>query len=640
MVSANAGKEKASVPCHGKRWPEQGSKNKMSLDETASGRKERTNGHSSHEQLHLDTSKPPLDCVGPQQRLTEWGFRIKKAASNGCGLEVFTVACRDMSECVPAGEQFRLDVIRHFRLTAKKHLSKHDGPEIERILSEAFPDAPPFEFDCAGDQARAEIHRLAALPRFEFELQRKAAAEKFGIRPGALDAEVKAVRDKNGDSNGQGRAVQFPEVELWPQPVNGAQLLDEIVKEVRRYVVVPRGAAEIVSLWSLLTYCFDHFMHSPRLAVVSPEKGCGKTTLLDVLRHLVARPLSTANITAAAIFRLAEQSRPTLLIDEADTFLTTREDVRGILNSGHRKGDYFVRTVGDDHEPRRFSTYSPAAIAMIGRLPDTLNDRSVELSLYRRKTNEPVQLFRCDRANSLTILARKMARWAVDNAAALKDADPDMGEVQNRTADNWRPLLAIADVVGGEWPKRAREIMVAADDARSDFSNRAMLLTDIKAAFQDKQTDRLSSEDLARYLGALEDRPWAEYGRTGRPITAAAVARLLTPFLISPKSVRLPDGRNLKGYHLTAFNEVFERYLPSESVTPSQPMRRSDCDVLEGVTRSEHVTAAKASQPLSHSDCDGVTLSSPQKLDQHQADATLPSVEWQSGSQLTKGGEP
>src|SRR5262249_40625703 len=170
-----------------------------------------------------------------------------------------------------------------------------------------------------------------------------------------------------------------------------------ICKVIRQHVVLPDGSAEAMALWAVHTHVFDCFNHSPRLAITSPEKGCGKATALDVLRELVARPLPTSNVTASAVFRTIEIAIPTLLIDEADTFLKENEELRGILNSGHRKGTPIIRTVGDDYEPRQFSTWAPAAIAMIGNLPSTLDDRSIAVRLRRRKPTERVQAFRSDR---------------------------------------------------------------------------------------------------------------------------------------------------------------------------------------------------------------------------------------------------
>ena len=154
-----------------------------------------------------------------------------------------------------------------------------------------------------------------------------------------------------------------------------------------------RSCSRYRALWVVHTYLLDCFGISPRLAITSPEKGCGKTTPLDVLSQLVWRPLPTANASAAAIFRVVELQRPTLLIDEADTFLPENEELRGILNSGHRQGGSVIRTVGEEFEPRSFSTYSACAIALIGRLPATLADRSVPIELRRRRTTNQSSRF-------------------------------------------------------------------------------------------------------------------------------------------------------------------------------------------------------------------------------------------------------
>jgi hypothetical protein len=345
----------------------------------------------------------------------------------------------------------------------------------------------------------------------------------------------------------------------------------------------------------------------------SPEKGCGKTTALDVLKELVARPLPTANVTPAAVFRTVELVSPTLLIDEADTFLKENEELRGILNSGHRKGTPIIRTVGDDYEPRQFSTWSPAAIAMIGRLPATLDDRSIAVRLRRRKSTERVEGFRNDRETDVKELrecGRKAARWAVDNSASLAAADPSMGELINRAADDWRGLFAIADAAGGDWPKIARSVARETESAKEDQSVRTMVLSDIRDLFRGREhTDRITSSELAASLALLEGRPWAEW-RNGRPMTAAALARLLTPFQIVPVTHRF-GSETFKGYLYSDFAEVFASYLGDQTVTPSQPNNDGHCYTLQTVTPDGHVTLSKASQPNNDGHCYGVTLSKP-----------------------------
>ena len=278
---------------------------------------------------------------------------------------------------------------------------------------------------------------------------------KLGIRVEVLDRAVKAARGENGDTKGQGRQLELPTIEPWPHPsmvpifwTTSAMQCDATLscQMVARkpwycgpFTPTPLSASSIRRDWR-------------------PEKQCGKTTTLDVLGELVARPLPTSNATTAAIFRTIEIAKPTLLIDEADTFLAENEGLRGVLNSGHRRGGQILRTVGDDHEPRLFATWAPAAIAMIGRLPDTLEDRSVSIALRRRRPTEKVQQFRSDRVQDLKQLARKIARWCDDNQQSLAASDPDTGTLANRPADNWRPLLSIADLAGGRWPEHARAV--------------------------------------------------------------------------------------------------------------------------------------------------------------------------------------
>ena len=432
-------------------------------------------------------------------------------------------------------------------------------PDASASNSES--DAEAVEIDDR-NETDAEIKRLAKLTTIEYERERKSAAEKLGIdRVSALDSAVKAARGDNGDTKGQGRPLELPTIEPWPEPINGADLLNDICNAVKRYLILPDGSAEALALWAIHTHALECFGHSPRMAITSPEKQCGKTTTLDVLGELVARPLPTSNATTAAIFRTIEIAKPTLLIDKADAFLGENKELRSVLNSGHRRGGQILRTVGEDHEPRQFATWAPAAIAMIGRLPDTLEDRSVSIALRRRRPTERVQQFRSDRVQDLKQLARKIARWCDDNRQSLAASDPNTGTLANRAADNWRPLLSIADLAGGRWPERARAVAEAAETAKQDQSKRTMVLSDIRDIFAARHgTDRLRSAEVAEILGAMENRPWSEW-RNGKPITPAGVARLLAPFGIVPGTKRGGEA-TFKGYLLSDFMEAFATYLP------------------------------------------------------------------------------
>ena len=235
--------------------------------------------------------------------------------------------------------------------------------------------------------------------------------------------------------------------------------------------------------------------------------------------------------------------------------------MRGVLNSGHnRHAAWVIRTVGDDHEPCRFGTWAPKAIALIGRLPATLGSRAIHIELRRFADGEHVKPLRGDRLGHLEPLRRKAWRWASDHADQLADADPTMpSTLRGRVADNWRHLIAIADVAGGEWPLRARQAAETLSAGRSEQSAGIMLLEDLRALFGERSADRLASADIVVALGNLEHRPWPEW-KAGKPITARQLARLLEPFGVSPNSIRFGTG-TIKGYLLSQFDEPFRRYL-------------------------------------------------------------------------------
>ncbi len=437
----------------------------------------------------------------------------------------------------------------------------------------------------------------------------------------ALLALEEAIRRDPPDAGtapdtGQGTRLALEDPEPWPEPVDGSDLLADLVATFLRFLGLPEWAPVALALWVLHAHAHDAAEVSPLLALTSPEKRCGKTTALHLLGSLVPRPLPASNVTAAALFRAVERWRPTLLVDEADTFLKDREELRGVLNSGHaRASAVVVRTVGDEHEARTFSTWSPKAVAMIGDLPDTLADRSVVVPMRRRHPDEQVESLRLDRLSELEPLRRMAARWTSDHGDALRQADPHVPkELHDRQADNWRPLLAIADRAGGEWPVRARSAArgLAGLDDGDDGSVRTLLLRDLRDLFQERGTDRLPSSDVTDTLERMEERPWPEWGRSRKPMTPTALARLLKPFGVRPKVVKLPDGSTARGYLLEELEEPFRRYLPHEGGSeplPPSPSSNGAENSGSGTRNPEPAVTGEesAETPHEYSDVTGVT---------------------------------
>ena len=382
----------------------------------------------------------------------------------------------------------------------------------------------------------------------------------------------------------QGGTILFAEPEPWSEPVATANLLDEITSAVTTYVVLPAGAAPAIALWVLHTHAFDAAQVSPRLAIVSPTKRCGKTTLLKLIGALARRPLPATNLSAAVLYRVVEAHAPSVLVDEADTFLADAEDLRGIVNAGHdRQSAKVVRCTGDDHEARTFAVFAPVAIAAIGRLPDTIMDRSVVVTMRRRAPGEEVARFRRKERAGLVDLLHRCERWAADSTDLLHDAAPQAPEALNdRAQDNWEPLLAIADLAGGEWPTRARSAALILSGERDDEDARTrgeLVLGDIHAWFNAHHADRVSSADLLAHLTKIEGRPWAE-SSNGRPFGASQLGKLLRTFSIKPGTIRLGSTSTPKGYMRADFEDAWARYLPA----PAPPTAATAATLPESFT--------------------------------------------------------
>lgn len=382
-------------------------------------------------------------------------------------------------------------------------------------------------------------------------------------RNGADDATRHA---RPGASPAQGSAVLLPSPEPWPNPVDGAEVLARVAGTYSRYLVLPSGGADAMALWTAHTHAFEAFLHTPRLNFSSPEKGCGKSTALDVMETMVSRPLKTSSMTCAVLFRVVAAHKPTLLLDELDAYIKTHEELRGLIDDGHKRGAQAIRLEGEDHVPRAFAAYAPAALAGIGHLPATLHDRSIVIRLTRAKPGELAARFDSRHTEAETVLCRKLARWAADHAEALAACDPALpAGAYNRIADNWRPLFAIALVAGGDWPRRAAEayaLLTARDDLDAQGIG-TMLLADIAELYATTGTDKLPSVEVAKALAEMEGREWAEWGKARKPISPNQLAKQLRRFDVRPRTIKLAEGQTAKGYHREQFSEAFAQFLPT-----------------------------------------------------------------------------
>src|SRR5262245_38908987 len=468
----------------------------------------------------------------------------------------------------------------------------------------------------ATDRSNPKIAVLTSLDRLQYEQQREAAAAELGIRVSALD---KLVRQAQAAVENQNTALPHWNVEPWPEPVIGAELLDAIKQVFRRYIVLPKDADIALALWVLHAWTMDAGDISPFMVLVSPTKRCGKTSVLILLYFLTPKSELAANITASSLFRYIEAVRPTLLIDEADSFVKDNEELRGVLNSGHTKvAANVIRNVevNGEHKPRRFSTWAPKAIATIRALADTLEDRSIIITLQRKPREADVKRLRRRDTEELKTIRSQAARWAADNFDRLGDPEPVVPEVLNdRAADNWRPLLAIADLAGGAWPEDARRTACLLSGEEQDGAVNVELLRDIRIAFGDDEVIR--SSDLVDKLAADLERPWADW-KHGRALSQKQLGGLLRPFCITSETINFGGGQYAKGYRRVHFDEAWAAYCPGQNALPAQsgPSEasfRHNADEIgttsdfRSVTESRGDGSKTGKLSYSHAGCDGIT---------------------------------
>ena len=371
----------------------------------------------------------------------------------------------------------------------------------------------------------------------------------------------------------QGGAITWNDPEPCPDAVDGTALLSDAAAFVRRHVSIDDPIADALVLWAVMTWIHGRLEISTFANLTSATKRCGKSLLLEVLAELAHRPMPlSGQITAAALFRIVEAHAPTLMLDEADTYMRDDEILRGVVNGSQRRSAaYIVRCVEPDNEPRRFVTWCPKLMAGIGGIPDTIRDRSLVVRLDRKPPTMRLDPWRDRDREAVEAMRGQIARWTRDNAgrivAALSAvAFPDA--LHDRACDAWESLLAIANAAGGEWAGRDGRAWkacehFAATSGGDEGGAREMLLADLYAIFEAAGwPETIPSATIVDRLVAMESRPWPEWKR-GKPLTVRQLAALLRPFDAYPRNHRNAGGQS-KAYFLDALRPVFDTYRPNE----------------------------------------------------------------------------
>ena len=378
-------------------------------------------------------------------------------------------------------------------------------------------------------------------------------------------------------------------IELGEMPESGVVLLNDLHEFIGRFCVFPdQHAHKAATLWAAHTHMVKHFYTTPRLALLSPDPGSGKTRVLEVLDLLVPESMFSLNASPAAIFRCLDEQQITLLFDEVDAVWSGRgrddnhEDLRSLLNAGYKRGAKIPRCVGPKHEVKHFKVYCAVALAGIGELPDTIMSRSIVIKMRRRAPDEDIEQFRIRTEEPLGHqLRQRLANWAGCIGADAVKEWPEMPEgVVDRNAELWEPLLVVADAAGGDWPEDARSactsLIKVAEDRRVSLGIR--LLGDLRTIFKNSRalsTAQILDSLTSEHTGLDDDAPWADL--RGNPINARKLASLLKRYGVKSKKVKI-DGVSLQGYRREDLWDNWQRWLPPPSVEKAEPTEPKEPD--------------------------------------------------------------
>jgi hypothetical protein len=459
-----------------------------------------------------------------------------------------------------------------------------DPPKQSELFNELFESALPF-IETLGDSdvkvATAELHRTQC-DRAQFELLRTKLARHFKIPKDSFGH----FQGGQGDATTAAIKTIAPTAKPWDTPVVAGEVLNGICTAVDRFVWVKSSQARAVALWLVLTYLHDTVDILPILLITSPEECCGKTSLLKLVLYLANRPVPAGNISAAAIYRTIKDIAPTMALDEADTYLKENEEMRGVIDSGHeREFAWVIRTAMEGEDTVYFSTWCPKALAMIGLPKRTILSRAIHIRLDRKPGGVKTEKLKKKHFAEFEELRRKISRLANDIREQVRGFESDL--LENRAADNWQPLLAIANTAGYDWVIQAADAAehINSKDVADSKSIGRYLLESIAQIIEESAPGELgvasekeriptskmflpTTELLLPKLNADDEAPWREDKKGAKSeLTARKLAALLKQYGLKSDQVRYPDGLEssppTRGYWIEDLGKAIEKYAHS-----------------------------------------------------------------------------
>ncbi len=383
--------------------------------------------------------------------------------------------------------------------------------------------------------------------------------------------------------------ILFDTITPHPGPVSLADLLTEIEAVINKHVILNPHAAAALAVWVLHTYTFELRDTVAYVAIESPEKRCGKTTLLSVLAAMAHRPLISSNITVGALFRAIHNCNPTLFIDEADTFLAGNGIMRGIINCGNtRRTAYVVRSSASNNSKlniqnsslppapatpdsgvKKYSCWCPKVIAMIGEAPDTISDRSIVVKMSRKLTTETCAPLA---ALNTTEIRAKCARFALDAHNSIAQHPKITGQgLNDRAADTFDPLYVIARHAGPDWEKKLHAAATTLSATADSENSGAGLILDILDIFTETASEKMFSRDL---VARLRDGATASQTLKYSAINEYHISKILRQYQNGQRSQpRILGNRFSRRLETLCFRSGYSGACPGNESTLETPGR-------------------------------------------------------------------
>jgi hypothetical protein len=460
------------------------------------------------------------------------------------------------------------------RKEERKEERKEDRAERRAQEQERARERRDREAAKAIEKERAKrIKREAAfteiinLPQLTHETRLREAATRLGEDAEVMIEEFECFR----------AARTMPEdLSPWPEPVNTAELLAATEAKFRRHVVADDAIVTASTLWVPFTYVVEVATHAPKLIYTFPLRDAGKSVALQTIRYMVLRAYPALEVTGASLYHIIDRLRPTIVIEEGDTLFIRRTVLSSILNGSWTNDGVPIPRAGLGGKWREFYIYGAQAISMRKlQMPDTTLSRCIICTLWPKLETEIVDEFTYRDDDEFKVIRRKWLRWAVDNAVALRDAQPVFPPgFNNRIRLNWKMLLAIAELAGGKWPKRVRDAALELEAGRDEPNELIRLFAALKEVWGTAEVR--TSKSVCEGLAAHPSGEWADFRGKG-PISPTQLAALLRQFGIRPienvLSGRHADDKNPNGYRRSQFMNAWTRLLQKPTREPLTPSR-------------------------------------------------------------------